>query len=495
MNDNESFVYDLPSAGADDYYIRVFYGNGGNSYNLKWSSEALLQPDISVEYPSRTVLSSGGATIDFGDTLVGDSSSRTFVIRNVGQLTLTGISAAFSGTNSADFEVTSQGHVNLNGGSVTTLTVRYNATENGLASAMMAISSNDPDENPFLIPLAGTGVTPEITPSVVGIGPLISGSSVIDFGDVPVGSTLEKRIVITNDGTGQLTGVSSSLVGGDSGDFQRSIVPSTIPAGRKSYIDVTFAPSSYGALASSFYIYSNDADEGTFNVQLTGFGAVAAPNGLVVVRTGLNTVELRWDPVLGATSYTIYRSTDDSFANAEVAGNTTATDFEDGDLLSETEYYYWVESSDGSKTERVDSPVAGTTQFVRPDLTLGKNLSEQRTFLVLKTKQRRKAQAFATLTNQGSIRERLRFFGGSTNSKFKVSYFQLGDQFANITGTVTTQAYYTPYLSRPEFTQFNIQVKPRTKKRRATFVTALRAVSSTDPDSTDLSILKVKKIK
>lgn len=113
--------------------------------------------DIVVQYPAGTTLVDGVSSISFGGTLVaGGSNSLSLTIKNIGHSLLTSLAASITGTHAAEFTLSSL-VATLATDISTTLTVTFNPAAYGLRSAVLSITSNDPDENPFTIALSGTG--------------------------------------------------------------------------------------------------------------------------------------------------------------------------------------------------------------------------------------------------------------------------------------------------------------------------------------------------
>ncbi len=117
-------------------------------------------PEIAVEQPAGIDLTSGAATIAFGNVAVGNSSgAKTFVIRNPGAASLTGVAVTKDGTQNGDFVVDSSSlSTAVPSRGSTTFTVTFTPGATGARSATLHIASNDADENPFDIALTGTGL-------------------------------------------------------------------------------------------------------------------------------------------------------------------------------------------------------------------------------------------------------------------------------------------------------------------------------------------------
>lgn len=120
--------------------------------------------EISVEQPTDTALTDGGAGIDFGTKFLTQPESRVFTIRNMGSENLILASAGITGAHASDYTASPLTSTTLEPDETTTLTVTFTPSAKGLRSATLQIVSNDSDEGTFDISLAGTGTnSPHIT--------------------------------------------------------------------------------------------------------------------------------------------------------------------------------------------------------------------------------------------------------------------------------------------------------------------------------------------
>jgi len=83
-----------------------------------------------------------------------------FRIRNPGAAELSAVSASISGADAGDFALTQMPAAALDPGAESFLTVEFHPSSAGNRSAVLAIASNDPDQNPYLVNLSGNGVSP-----------------------------------------------------------------------------------------------------------------------------------------------------------------------------------------------------------------------------------------------------------------------------------------------------------------------------------------------
>jgi uncharacterized delta-60 repeat protein len=146
----------------------VVAGDSGNGSGYDFALVRYLgttEPEIAVEQPAGNNLIDGSTTIGFGNlALDGGSATRWFTVRNASTAILTGLAVSMHGWDASDFTLGALGATTLGPGESTTFAVSFLPRALGLRTAAVYIASNDADENPFYIALAGTGVeAPDIT--------------------------------------------------------------------------------------------------------------------------------------------------------------------------------------------------------------------------------------------------------------------------------------------------------------------------------------------
>jgi uncharacterized delta-60 repeat protein len=119
----------------------------------------MAEPDIAVEQTAGAPLASGDL-VTFPDRLVGGTTTLALTISNTGTNSLDSLSVGITGPEAAQFGITGAPLDDLEPGGHQVLGVTFTPAALAGASATLSIGSNDPDENPFLIYLAGTGVLP-----------------------------------------------------------------------------------------------------------------------------------------------------------------------------------------------------------------------------------------------------------------------------------------------------------------------------------------------
>ncbi len=131
---------------------------GPGSYSFhSMAGDSPAISEIVVEQPVGTKLTDAGSVASFGTHLVGASTELTFKIINTGSADLTGVAVTIDG-NAGDFSVTAQPATSVGTyGLSTEFTVKFIPLAVGNRSAVLHISSNDEDENPFDIDVTGVG--------------------------------------------------------------------------------------------------------------------------------------------------------------------------------------------------------------------------------------------------------------------------------------------------------------------------------------------------
>jgi hypothetical protein len=139
--------------------------------------------------------------------------------------------------------------------------------------------SNDSDEPTVDIALSGTGIDQEIT---VAPGSLAFGDQ-----DVDAGATVSQTVTITNDGSADLHIASVGLTGTNAAEFaiEGDTGEAALTPGSARIVQVSFDPASVGVKSANLSIVSNDSDEPTVDVALSGAGTSAADTYTLTVST------------------------------------------------------------------------------------------------------------------------------------------------------------------------------------------------------------------
>lgn len=115
-------------------------------------------PKLSVQYNEETIVNEGA--VDFGQVTLEKSKTIEILLLNIGtkKLTLTG-SPSVSLMNASDcFEIVSQPIPEISAGNSSKCMIRYTPTQEGEESAMLKITSDDPEKENTYIYLKGSGL-------------------------------------------------------------------------------------------------------------------------------------------------------------------------------------------------------------------------------------------------------------------------------------------------------------------------------------------------
>jgi hypothetical protein len=211
--------------------------------------------------------------VPFGsrDVDAGRSAPAAVTIRNDGTapLNFTGAGIALVGADAGQFAITNNPATTpLAPGSSRTVEVAFDPSTVGPKSAVLRVTTDDTSEAAVDVALSGTGVDQEIavTPTSLAFGSR----------DVDAGASALKTVAIRNDGTAMLsfTGAGIVLVGADAGQFAIANSPATTPLapGTSRTVEVAFDPSVAGLKNASLRITTDDTNETTVDVALSGIG-------------------------------------------------------------------------------------------------------------------------------------------------------------------------------------------------------------------------------
>ena len=162
------FVLNATTAGSalltgEKYHLRIRPQVGTTWFEdgpLKSVSATFAGPEITILDPQSQNLSSGGDLAGLPPTLAQNQGTPVSItIRNDGDASLSQLSLSKNGSHPLDFQLGALGQSSLAPGQTTNFTVTFTPTAGGNRSARVLIFSNDADENPFLMNVAGFGLS------------------------------------------------------------------------------------------------------------------------------------------------------------------------------------------------------------------------------------------------------------------------------------------------------------------------------------------------
>ena len=265
------------------------------------------------------------------------STAAAFTLTNDGNASLTlssiGISGGFAQTNTCGSSLVA--------GAKCTIKVAFTPTTAGNYTGTLSIADNAAG-SPQQIALSGAGVS---------IGQLVDSPTGISFGSLTVGQTASRSVTITNPG-GQTISITSVSTSGAGVGVTGISTPLVLSQNQSSTFNVTFAPSSAGAVSGNVYL-TNNGSVTSVTIPVTGTGTTAASHEVVLEWTASSSA------VLG---YNTYRSTVSGGPYAKLtASPSPATIYDDQNVQAGDTYYYVVTSVGTDSVESGYSNQASAT--------------------------------------------------------------------------------------------------------------------------------------
>jgi hypothetical protein len=266
-------------------------------FAIEGTSNANTAPDVRVLGNSAAISDGDGTpsstdNTDFGQITNNSTTTRSFVIENNGTAALTVNGCSFSGTNSSEFSLVSAPSFPLSiaAKGTYTITVKFAPASAGTRTAVMNISSNDPNIANYDFAVMGTSVAIKTTPDIK-----VQGNSVTiadgdatpstvdntDFGTIAAGSSVNRTFVIQNPGTGDLKVTALLLTGANPADFKVVNAPSmplTVAAGTSYVVTLSFTPSATGTSTAVFNIDTDVDNVWTYEFAIQGSTNSSAPS-------------------------------------------------------------------------------------------------------------------------------------------------------------------------------------------------------------------------
>ena len=186
----------------------------------------------------------------------------------------------------------------------------------------------------------------------------------------------------------------------------------------------------------------------------TQCGAISAPTGVVATATSATAVSVQWNAVGGATSYTVYRSANNStYSNV---GTTSGTSISDATAAANTAYLYKVTATNGINTSGdSNKDLATTVIFTDPTLTSQSTKIKRLHVVELRTA----VNAVRKLANSGSANDFSFTDPTITANSTKVKRIHIIDLRTAIDAPRSTLGLTALTYTDPTITQFSTKVK------------------------------------
>jgi hypothetical protein len=154
----------LTTSDTSEFGLNVISGTTAG-INVEGSGNVIVTGDLTPDPADNT---------DFGEVFLDDTDgvANTFVVRNTGSaaVALTGNPRVqISGVNAADFVVETQPSSVIDPGDDSNLVIRFIPGGAGLRTAIVTIPNTDPDENPYVFAIQGTGSLKQVSIDSVAV--------------------------------------------------------------------------------------------------------------------------------------------------------------------------------------------------------------------------------------------------------------------------------------------------------------------------------------
>lgn len=270
-------------------------------------------------------IAANSAGVLFGTVTVGDSDSQPIILQNNGNITLTFSQIAVLGSEFGQTGLSTSTTVAA-GGSITFYAV-FTPSSGGSVSGSITLTTNG-TPSPLVINLSGTGETAALS--------LSASPPNLTFGNVNDGSNSSLPTSVKNNGNSNIT-ISAVTVTG--AGFGASGIPNgtVLTPGQSVTLNVTFAPTSPGAVNGASVTITSNATNSPLAIPLSG--------------TGTHSVLLQWTASTTAgVTYNVFRGTSPGGESTTPLNPSpvSMTSYTDTNVTSGDTYYYTVEAVDSA---------------------------------------------------------------------------------------------------------------------------------------------------
>ena len=212
----------------------------------------------------------------------------------------------------------------------------------------LTIYSNDALHPSITIPI--NLIVSQTSLPIIVINPLA-----INFGTVAINSSVQEQFSIQNTGTAILSGnistpedytVSDATLKDSKGtllsgynDYPRNTLSYSINPGSSKIYNLIFSPVSATTYSGNVVITSNDPNNPTLNIAVTGSGYIPNIPPIVTISNSAAGLVLSWNEIPHATQYQIYRSTLSPYEGFELIASITELQYVDSEIHNQAFYY------------------------------------------------------------------------------------------------------------------------------------------------------------
>lgn len=209
FDDNSEHIFNVDNININGNITIEIRNNTGKQIivdDISWTCYTPV-PEIEIQ-GNNTNIANNNTTpnttnhTDFGSTTIGNTITRTFTIKNIGDADLTLSNPTISGSNASDFVITTNPNSTVTANGSTTFQVTFTPSVNGDRTATININNNDSSKNPFTFAIKGNGLcspTHTVTNITPNNGPAKTTVKVIGTG-------------FTNSSTATFNGANANVV-------------------------------------------------------------------------------------------------------------------------------------------------------------------------------------------------------------------------------------------------------------------------------------------
>ncbi len=250
-------------------------GTGGLAGNLVINGSVTSTGTVAAtqgagSYPS------GGTAYNFGNQTQGTTSGTVAFTLTNGVGTPVTISSI---TTSGDYATTGTVPTSIPASGTATVNVQFSPTAQGTRTGTLIINSNSNANGTYTVNLTGNGTAPLLNPEInvqQAAVDYLTGSTYTGFANTPQGSP-STATVFTIQNTSLVDALNISGIVA-SGDFSTTgTIPTTVAANSSATVSVVFTPTAQGVRTGTLTINSNDQDEGSYVINLSGQGIAPVP--------------------------------------------------------------------------------------------------------------------------------------------------------------------------------------------------------------------------
>ena len=306
-----TFVLQVIPTTATTFSVDLSIANSDSNddpYDLTLSGTGTDAPDIAVGRSFRPDIPCG-AQDRLGVFLVGVATTQNYEIRNEGSIDLNFGATPVTISNETNCAVVATPpSAAIAAASNDTLALDITPTIDGEFRFTVSIATDDPDENPCVIHVVGTGSSSMQAELELYSTRVLSPGDVENVGFISDTATTTLSYDIRNLGIADLTVAAPvSITNAFNATATVVTTPSaSVTAGNSTTLDIDVTPVAAGWFQFTFELITNDADESPLMVTVTGTATATTAPEIEIARNGLSIASGGIDAIglLDTTGYT-----------------------------------------------------------------------------------------------------------------------------------------------------------------------------------------------